>query len=107
MALDQQPVALALASLRLRLGDDIKEFQCAQRMLLRKAVLPRLRGEQGAHPGRTRRSHGSSPRARGTAGAKTPESQRPRFIPACAGNSFLIFLRISKYAVHPRVRGEQ
>ncbi|NQE51926.1 hypothetical protein [Herbaspirillum rubrisubalbicans] len=39
MVLDQQPVALALASLRLRLGDDIKEFQCAQRMLLRKAVL--------------------------------------------------------------------
>jgi len=39
MALDQQPAVLALASLRLRLGDDIKEFQCAQRMLLRKAVL--------------------------------------------------------------------
>ncbi|MBV8622503.1 MAG: hypothetical protein JO174_03355 [Herbaspirillum sp.] len=39
MALDQQPPVLALASLRLRMGDDLKEFQCAQRMLLRKAVL--------------------------------------------------------------------
>ena len=39
MALDQQQTTLALASLRLRMGDDIKEFQCAQRMLLRKAVL--------------------------------------------------------------------
>jgi len=39
MALDQQQTTLALASLRLRMGDDIKEFQCAQRMLMRKAVL--------------------------------------------------------------------
>ena len=39
MALDQQQTTLALASLRLRMGDDLKEFQCAQRMLLRKAVL--------------------------------------------------------------------
>jgi len=39
MALEQQQTTLALASLRLRIGDDLKEFQCAQRMLLRKAVL--------------------------------------------------------------------
>ncbi|WP_343725242.1 hypothetical protein [Herbaspirillum huttiense] len=39
MALDQQQTTLALASLRLRMGDDIKEFQCAHRMLMRKAVL--------------------------------------------------------------------
>lgn len=39
MALDQHQTTLALASLRLRMGDDIKKFQCAQRMLLRKAVL--------------------------------------------------------------------
>jgi len=39
MALDQQQTTLALASLRLRMGDDLKEFQCAQRMLLRKAIL--------------------------------------------------------------------
>ncbi|EIJ45925.1 hypothetical protein GWL_29530 [Herbaspirillum sp. GW103] len=39
MALDQQQTTLALASLRLRMGDDLKEFQCAQRMLQRKAVL--------------------------------------------------------------------
>ena len=39
MALDQQQTTLALASLRLRMGDDLKEFQCAQRMLLRKVVL--------------------------------------------------------------------
>lgn len=39
MALDQQQTTLALASLRLRMGDDIKEFRCAQRMLQRKAML--------------------------------------------------------------------
>jgi len=39
MALDQQQITLALASLRVRMSDDLKEFRCAQRMLQRKAVL--------------------------------------------------------------------
>ena len=49
---------------------------------------------------------GSSPRVRGTpATAWTPRA-RPRFIPACAGNTSFARRRLPPAPVHPRVCGE-
>ena len=51
--------------------------------------------------------HGSSPRARGTVTRVLMACPPSRFIPACAGNSFLVKRFRFGVPVHPRVRGEQ
>ena len=58
------------------------------------------RGVKGVHPG-------SSPRVRGTAGDWYIVPRRPRFIPACAGNSLPYRAAAQRPPVHPRVCGEQ
>ena len=49
---------------------------------------------------------GSSPRARGTPGARPRHGRRDRFIPACAGNTPGDRDARPLDSVHPRVRGE-
>ena len=88
------------------------------------AVHPRVCGEQWRTVIVNFLMAGSSPRVRGTAtkitikrtsnrfipacaGNRPAPSISIRFIPACAGNSFGATHRDSKYAVHPRVCGEQ
>ena len=70
-------------------------------------VHPRVRGERM----RARRSKsaciGSSPRARGTLSLKQTPTNKPRFIPACAGNARRLPGHDMSVAVHPRVRGER
>ena len=52
-------------------------------------------------------TNGSSPRERGTDKETQELSQAPRFIPACAGNSWHGHLSHGCTPVHPRVRWEQ
>ena len=49
---------------------------------------------------------GSSPRVRGTPAQPLLNQQRPRFIPACAGNTYRQGARTHRGSVHPRVCGE-
>ena len=71
-----------------------------------RAVHPRVCGE---HVGRRLRGWhvgGSSPRVRGTrSGRRWPDGAR-RFIPACAGNTFVKGDVVMVTQVHPRVCGE-
>ncbi len=71
------------------------------------AVHPRTSGEQLP----VRRSSmwitGSSPHERGTVPNCWGREQRQRFIPARAGNSFLLRLYFGRLSVHPRTSGEQ
>ena len=69
-------------------------------------VHPRACGE---HPttGRRRRRHpGSSPRLRGTSPLQVRQYERPRFIPAPAGNIPWQFFISDLHPVHPRACGE-
>ena len=52
------------------------------------AVHPRVCGEQILMPFKRRSANGSSPRVRGTVSKTRGCFCSPRFIPACAGNSF-------------------
>ena len=72
----------------------------------RTPVHPRSRGEHW--PGRrgTRRSHGSSPLARGTPARDRAGGLRVRFIPARAGNTASRRACSGRLPVHPRSRGE-
>ena len=70
-------------------------------------VHPRVRGEQRAGRKGAGMTDGSSPRARGTDPTPATCRARSRFIPACAGNSFVVTPDEPAFAVHPRVRGEQ
>ena len=69
-------------------------------------VHPRVCGEHretaAPEPGR----FGSSPRVRGTHSDPAPGVQRPRFIPACAGNTMSPTNCALVVPVHPRVCGE-
>ena len=70
-------------------------------------VHPRARGEQqgaGLEAGGRR---GSSPRTRGTEGARPDRSASHRFIPAHAGNRARRRSAAHPPPVHPRARGEQ
>ena len=49
---------------------------------------------------------GSSPRVRGTQGAWRDPHKRTGIIPACAGNTLIVFLMMSRQRDHPRVCGE-
>ena len=70
------------------------------------AVHPRVCGELLVLGDGGRRSHGSSPRVRGTRLVDHPLRPRRRFIPACAGNSFNALTASRGMTVHPRVCGE-
>jgi len=56
------------------------------------AVHPRMRGEHRADMAPASEAAGSSPHARGTRLQWHPVHRRPRFIPACAGNTLPLSL---------------
>ena len=66
-----------------------------------------MRGNSGIFCLRYWIKAGSSPRVRGTASIGWLRICRPRFIPACAGNSYDPLLALALPPVHPRVCGEQ
>ena len=74
---------------------------------IRKAVHPRVCGEQINRTLAVFSYRGSSPRVRGTGRERRLSRPRRRFIPACAGNSDLELDNPRLSAVHPRVCGEQ
>ncbi len=76
-------------------------------MSTRRMVHPRVCGEQAQDIARDNLHRGSSPRVRGTVYTRLRERSRPRFIPACAGNSRDRTHPDRGTAVHPRVCGEQ
>ena len=69
-------------------------------------VHPRGRGEHPARRTRRLSQAGSSPRARGTPGARLWLQLRRRFIPAGAGNTVQVAALSVGMPVHPRGRGE-
>ena len=73
----------------------------AQKM---RSVHPRLRGELATDTVSV--TGGSSPLTRGTQQETFGARQRPRFIPAYAGNSKLAREFFNTCSVHPRLRGE-
>ncbi len=72
-----------------------------------QAVHPRGRGEQFPSLYPQHSTRGSSPQARGTAGATRGVWLRCRFIPAGAGNRIPLNQAKVILPVHPRGRGEQ
>ncbi len=70
------------------------------------AVYPRWRGEHGNGPPWPHLPSGLSPLARGTRFLCHCLSISCRFIPAGAGNTYLIFRRRFSSPVYPRWRGE-
>ena len=70
------------------------------------AVHPRGRGEHGGQTEGGPIRFGSSPRARGTRHSTETSCPTGRFIPAGAGNTFLVVPSRPRIAVHPRGRGE-
>ncbi len=71
------------------------------------SVHPRVCGEREKARGRTFSSSGSSPRVRGTRERQGSQSDIQRFIPACAGNALIRYVKEWTYPVHPRVCGER
>ena len=71
-----------------------------------RPVHPRSRGEHSSRSMTSSQSSGSSPLARGTPCPLLPAFERPRFIPARAGNTRCPRTRAEWTAVHPRSRGE-
>ena len=65
-----------------------------------------MRGEHVTRWRKIKPAIGSSPRARGTPGSRSPSESRCRFIPACAGNTLPERAWSCRGSVHPRVRGE-
>ncbi len=70
------------------------------------SVHPRVCGEHTSMSSANMRTHGSSPRLRGTLGDDHARAFRARFIPASAGNTAGIECRRICRPVHPRVCGE-
>ena len=70
------------------------------------AVHPRSRGEHGSRPADSPGLDGSSPLARGTRVGQEPAQEGERFIPARAGNTGRVRVRVCSRSVHPRSRGE-
>ena len=69
-------------------------------------VHPRVGGEHICGTTGALNARGSSPRGRGTRPSLLVRSERPRFIPAWAGNTIEIEAGPIDEAVHPRVGGE-
>ena len=72
----------------------------------RSPVHPRACGELRRSPVSTRTRAGSSPRMRGTQSLQRTRNNVRRFIPAHAGNSFLLAGADMSEPVHPRACGE-
>ena len=72
----------------------------------RATVHPRVCGEHLIRQKPFHFRHGSSPRVRGTRGSFRARLRKPRFIPACAGNTTPAASGDLPEPVHPRVCGE-
>ena len=72
-----------------------------------RPVHPRERGEQDGDFIEIDWLNGSSPRARGTETRMPSRTATRRFIPASAGNRYVLNRCFGGVAVHPRERGEQ
>ncbi len=70
------------------------------------SVHPRTRGEHAPARAGERARHGSSPHTRRTRKPDAPPTNKLRFIPAHAENTFARFRMGERTAVHPRTRGE-
>ena len=70
------------------------------------AVHPRVCGEHYVFQDNLAGFDGSSPRVRGTFKLFRLIVSAIRFIPACAGNIFVVCLGSPEKSVHPRVCGE-
>ena len=70
------------------------------------SVHPRVCGELASELEAMSVSDGSSPRVRGTRRLSAGLSALARFIPACAGNSYICTVASQLTPVHPRVCGE-
>ena len=71
-----------------------------------QAVHPRVCGEHTGGNAVGDGSLGSSPRVRGTHRLRGQRRDAIRFIPACAGNTWLGCACVGRATVHPRVCGE-
>ena len=69
-------------------------------------VHPRVCGELDGRSARRSQRTGSSPRVRGTLPNGRQARRARRFIPACAGNSWVVVGVVGFLPVHPRVCGE-
>ena len=74
--------------------------------VLASAVHPRLCGEHSMGSPPTMVSSGSSPPVRGTPMPRTVYFPPRRFIPACAGNTVIVWGCVIFATVHPRLCGE-
>ena len=70
------------------------------------SVYPRWRGEHGRTEYKAVYLLGLSPLARGTRVSANPEEIEPRFIPAGAGNTYILKRLLNHKTVYPRWRGE-
>ena len=66
-----------------------------------------MRGEQFGCGLIGQRRAGSPPHARGTVKGTLQGGKSIGITPACAGNSLIFEVKLSHYADHPRMRGEQ
>ena len=67
---------------------------------------PRVCGEHSPQDDKTGKQSGSSPRVRGTHGHPARVRRGRGIIPACAGNTRVLALRLREVRDHPRVCGE-
>ena len=67
---------------------------------------PRMRGEHVSENTNNYRFVGSSPHARGARLCDRATAEELRIIPACAGSTVRIPLKVSDWRDHPRMRGE-
>ena len=81
-------------------------IQCNGRVPIATAVHPRVCGEHFLTGTPTSAGNGSSPRVRGTFAPGVLRQYRRRFIPACAGNIYVLWATRNRRSVHPRVCGE-
>ncbi len=70
------------------------------------SVYPRWRGEHEMLVSVNAANTGLSPLARGTRVSANPEEIEPRFIPAGAGNTYILKRLLNHKTVYPRWRGE-
>ena len=80
---------------------------CSSTIPNHRTVHPRMRGERAINRAVVKTLRGSSPHARGTLGAYRHYFRSGRFIPACAGNAYVIHWNLPYDSVHPRMRGER